>query len=116
MTEEKEKVTGNEKPVKKSEKYIWLAVSVVIAAAGAICHLNEIRFNIWVSVIYSALLLFTIIMSAQRTSLERFAYSNSDDKKDKTKYLLSSILYYILIIIAVVYSFLALWVSGVFSI
>lgn len=120
MIAEKEKTENKEKaqkPVKKTEKYIWFLASAVIAAIGAVCHSNEIKFNIWVSVVYSAFLLFTIIMAAQRTSIERFGYADEESKTaDKTKYALTSILYYIFIIIAVAYAFLALWASGVFSI
>ena len=118
MIAEKEKTENKEKaqkPVKKTEKYIWFLASVIIAAVGSICHINGVKFNIWVSVAYSSFLLFTIIMSAQRTSVERFGYAESPTA-DKTKYALTSILYYIFIIIAVAYAFLALWVSGVFSI
>ncbi len=114
MVAEKEKEEKVQKPVKKSEKYVWFLVSAVIAAAGSICHVYGIKFNIWISVIYSAFLLFTIVMAAQRTSLERFAYAGDDG--NKTKYALASILYYFFIIAAVIYAFLALWISGVFSI
>ena len=119
MIAEKEKTENKEKaqkPVKKTEKYIWFLASVIIAAVGSICHINGVKFNIWVSVAYSSFLLFTIIMSAQRTSVERFGYAEESPTADKTKYALTSILYYIFIIIAVAYAFLALWVSGVFSI
>lgn len=116
MVAEKEKKEEQQKPVKKGEKFIWFLASAVIAAAGAICHTNEIKFNIWISVVYSAFLLFTIVMAAQRTSVERFAYASDENKSNKTKYALTSVLYYIFIIIAVAYAFLALWVSGVFSI
>lgn len=120
MVAEKEKTENKEKaqkPVKKIEKYIWFLASAVIAAVGAVCHTSEIKFNIWVSVVYSAFLLFTIIMAAQRTSVERFGYADEESPTaDKMKYALTSILYYIFIIIAVAYAFLALWVSGVFSI
>ena len=112
-----ERIEETQKPVKKSEKYIWFLASVIIAAVGSICHINGVKFNIWVSVAYSSFLLFTIIMSAQRTSVERFGYADEESPTaDKTKYALTSILYYIFIIIAVAYAFLALWVSGVFSI
>ncbi len=114
MTAEKEKDEKVQKPVKKSEKFIWFLASAVIAAAGSVCHIYGVKFNAWVSVIYSAFLLFTIIMSAQRTSLERFAYAGDDG--NKTKYAVTSILYYFFILAAVIYSFLALWISGVFSI
>lgn len=114
MVAEKEKEEKVQKPAKKSEKYIWFLASAVIAAAGSVCHIYGIKFNIWISVIYSAFLLFTIIMAAQRTSLERFAYAGDDG--NKTKYALTSILYYFFIIAAVIYAFLALWISGVFSI
>lgn len=115
--EKTDKIEKTQKPVKKSEKYVWFLASAVIAAVGSICHTNGIKFNIWISVIYSAFLLFTIIMAAQRTSVERFGYGNEESPTaDKTKYALTSILYYIFIIIAVAYAFLALWVSGVFSI
>lgn len=116
MVAEKEKTEKAQKPVKKIEKLIWFIVSAVIAAGGAICHTNGIKFNIWVSVIYSALLLFTIVMAAQRTSIERFGYADDESSPNKTKYVLTSVLYYIFIFIAVIYAFLALWVSGVFSI
>ncbi|HJI46129.1 MAG TPA: hypothetical protein OIM00_01605 [Oscillospiraceae bacterium] len=120
MVAEKEKTENKEKaqkPVKKTEKYIWFLASVIIAAVGSICHINGVKFNIWVSVAYSSFLLFTIIMSAQRTSVERFGYADEESPTaDKTKYALTSILYYIFIVIAVAYAFLALWVSGVFSI
>lgn len=117
MVAEKEKAEKAQKPVKKIEKYIWFLASAVIAAVGSICHINNIKFNIWVSVIYSALLLFTIVMAAQRTSVERFGYADEDaPTANKTKYALTSILYYVFIIAAVAYAFLALWVSGVFSI
>lgn len=120
MVAEKEKTKKNEKaqkPVKKIEKFIWFLASAVIAAVGSLCHTNNVKFNIWISVIYSAILLFTIIMAAQRTSVERFGYADEESgTADKAKYALTSILYYFFIIIAVVYAFLALWVSGVFSI
>lgn len=117
MVAEKEKTEKVQKPIKKSEKFIWFLASAAIAAGGSLCHINNIRFNIWISVVYSAFLLFTIIMAAQRTSIERFGYADEEaPTADKTKYVLTSILYYIFIIIAVVYAFLALWVSGVFSI
>ena len=120
MIAEKEKTENKEKaqkPVKKTEKYICFLASAVIAAIGAVCHSNEIKFNIWVSVVYSAFLLFTIIMAAQRTSIARFGYADEESETaDKPKYALTSILYYIFIIIAVAYAFLALWVSGVVSI
>ncbi len=115
--EKKEQSEVTQKPVKKSEKYVWFSLSALIAAIGTICHSSGIKFNVWVSVAYSAFLLFAIIMAAQRTSVERFGYADEDAKTaDKTKYALTSILYYIFILLAVAYSFLALWVSGVFSI
>lgn len=117
MVAEKEQTEKAQKPVKKSEKYIWFLASAVIAAVGTICHLNSVKFNIWISVVYSAFLIFTIVMAAQRTSVERFGYADEDSPTaNKTKYALTSILYYIFIIAAVAYAFLALWVSGVFSI
>ncbi len=117
MVAEKEKSGKLQKPERKTnkiEKFIWFVASVIIAAIGTICHLNAIRFNIWVSVAYSALLLFTIVMAAQRTSIERFDCIESDGSK--TKYFLITVLYYVFIIAAVFYAFLAMWVSGVFSI
>lgn len=114
MVAEKEKTANVQKPIKKVEKFIWFIASVIIAAAGAICHINAIKFNIWVSVVYSALLLFTIIMAAQRTSIERFDCIENDS--NKTKYFLITVLYYVFVIAAVIYAFLALWVAGVFSI
>lgn len=114
MVAEKEKTANAQKPIKKVEKFIWFIASAIIATIGAICHINAIKFNIWVSVAYSALLLFTIVMAAQRTSIERFDCIESDGSK--TKYFLITVLYYVFIIAAVFYAFLAMWVSGVFSI
>lgn len=114
MVAEKEKTAKAQKPVKKAEKFIWFAASAVIAAIGAVCHTNSIKFNIWISVVYSAILFFTVIMAAQRTSIERFDCIEHDGSK--VKYFLISVLYYVFIIAAVFYAFLALWVAGVFSI
>lgn len=114
MIAEKEKPVKAQKPVKKAEKFIWFVASAVIAAIGAICHTNSIKFNIWVSVIYAAVLFFTVIMAAQRTSIERFDCIENDG--NKAKYFLITVLYYAFIIVAVFYAFLALWVAGVFSI
>ena len=49
-------------------------------------------------------------------SIERFGYADDSNEGNKLKYALTSILYYIFIFTAVAYAFLALWVSGVFSI
>lgn len=114
MVAEKEKNETKQKPIKKYEKYIWFAISLIIAAIGAICHINGIAFNIWISVIYSALLLFSTVMAAQRTSIQRFECIEKDEPK--IKYALITVLYYIFIIFAVFYAFLALWIAGVFSI
>ena len=116
MVAEKEKTEKAQKPVKKIEKFIWFFISAVIAAVGTLCHINNVKFNIWVSVFYSAFLFFTIIMAAQRTSVERFGYADDSNEGNKLKYALTSILYYKFIFAAVAYAFLALWVSGVFSI
>jgi uncharacterized membrane protein YhaH (DUF805 family) len=109
--EKKEKV---EKPVKKSEKYIWLALSAVIAFVGYICRSNAVLFPTWLKILFAALLMFTIVMAAQKTSVERLKYNGENGSKKK--YILISILYYIFILIAVAYVFLSLWVSCVLSI
>lgn len=114
MIEEKEKTEKKQKPIKKSEKYVWFIVSVIISVIGTICHTNGIVFNIWINVIYSALLLFSTVMAAQRTSIQRFDCIENDGSK--LKYALITVLYYIFIIFAVFYAFLALWIAGVFSI
>ena len=106
----------NEKPPKMPkvfEKFIWLAVSAVIALIGIICRTNGISFPFWGKVIYISLLLFTIIMAAQRTSVERFIYASAEEAKKK--YILTSILYYIFIIIAVGYVFISFWISEIIS-
>ncbi len=103
-----------EKMPKPIEKFIWLAVSVVIAVAGYIFRDNGIVLPWWGNALFAASLLFTIIVAAQKLSAERFAFA--EKKEDKKKYIISSIAYYIFIFIAVFYVFYCLWVARVLSV
>lgn len=114
MAELKAEEKKSAKPINKKEKFIWLAVSLVIAFVGIIIHVNSVKLPLVPMIIYAALLLFTIIMSAQKTSIERFSFTG--DNPDKKMYMIMSTLYYAIIILAVAYVLLALWVSGIFSV
>ncbi len=103
-----------EKPINKKEKYIWLAVSVVIAIAGIIIHTKSITLSAAPMVLYAAGLMFTIIMSAQKASIERFSFTG--ENANKKMYYIMSALYYGIIILAVAYVILALWISNIFSV
>ena len=103
-----------EKPINKVQKYIWFAISVLISFIGMIIHNTMDKLPSWAIIVYAALLLFTIIMAAQKTSIERFSYSG--ETPNKKKFILSSFIYYAFIIIAVFYVFQALWVSKILSI
>ncbi len=114
---ENEKIEKNEKVEKMPkpfEKFIWFAVSIVVAVIGYFCRTGDVSFPWWGNALYAAFLIFTIIIAAQKQSFERFAYA--EKKEDKIKYIISSILYYFLICVAVFYVFYALWVSRVLSI
>ena len=116
---EKTKKVKKEKPVKVPkpiEKWIWLAVSAAVAVAGYFIRTSDIKPHIAVTTLYVAFLLFTIIMSAQRASIQRFSYAPNEetgDKGNKKKYYLSSIIYYLIIIVAVFYIFFSLWFGRV---
>ncbi len=111
---ENEKNTQTEKMPKPFEKFIWLGVSLVIALVGYFCRTGDVVLPWWGCALYAALLLFTIIIAAQKLSIERFSFA--EKKEDKKKYILSTMLYYIFIFTAVFFVFYALWVSRVLSI
>lgn len=99
---------------KKQEKYIWFGASAVIAVIGTIVHLAGVEFSTVPSIIYSALLMFTIIMCAQKVSILRFSFTG--ENPNKKMYFLVSVIYYIIIFISIFYAFLALWISGILSV
>lgn len=103
-----------EKPINRLQKYIWFAISIVISVVGMILHNGDGKLPAWGIIVYASLLLFTIIMAAQKTSVERFYYGG--DNGNKKKFILLSIVYYIFIVVAVFYVFQALWVSKILSI
>lgn len=109
-----EKTQTTEKMPKPAEKYIWLGVSVVIGIVGYFLRTGGVEVPFWGSVAFTAFLLFTIIMAAQKVSTERFALA--ENKETKKQYLLKSALYYLFIFIAVFYIFLSLWVARIISI
>lgn len=109
-----EKKQSTEKLPNPIEKYIWFAISVVIAAVGYFLRTGGVELNFWVKAIFAAVLLFTIIMAAQKVSTERFALA--ENKETKKQYILKSILYYVFIVVAVFYIFLSLWISKILSV
>ena len=109
----KEKTEKMPKPI---EKVIWLAASVAVAVIGYFIRTSDIKVPIAVTVLYVAFLLFTIIMSAQRTSIERFSFAPNEEtgyKGDRKKYVLISIIYYFIVCVAVFYIFFSLWFGRV---
>lgn len=109
-----EQTQTTEKMPKPIEKFIWLAVSLVIALVGYFLRTGGVELPFWGSVAFTVLLLFTIIMAAQKVSTERFALA--ENKETKKQYILKSILYYAFIFLAVFYIFLSLWVSRIISV
>ena len=112
--EKSEKKQTTEKLPKPVEKYIWFGVSVIIALVGYFLRTGGVELNFWVKSIFAALLLFAIIVAANKVSTERFALA--DNKETKKQYILKSILYYIYIVVAVFYIFLSLWVANIISV
>jgi len=105
----KEKVEKMPKPI---EKVIWFAASVIVAVIGYYIRSSDIKLHVAVTVLYVAFLLFTIIMCAQRMSIERFSYAPNEEtgeKGNKKKYVLTSIVYYFIVCVAVFYIFFSLW-------
>ena len=118
MAEKVQKAKKNKeiKMPKPFEKVIWLAVSFVIAFIGYFLRSSDMKLHVVVTILYVALLLFTIIMAAQRTSIERFSFAPNEEtgsKGDKKKYILMSIVYYFIICVAVFYIFFSLWFGRV---
>lgn len=111
---ETQKPVKEEKPVKKTEKFIWFGASAVIAVIGSVCRSAGMNLPVWFKIAFAAFILFLVVMAAQKTSAERFGYAGENGNKQK--YILSSVLYYIFILIAVFYVFLAMWVGGVLSV
>lgn len=116
MAEKAQKKKKEEKMPKPIEKVIWLAASVAVAVVGYFLRISDIKLHIAATVLYVALLLFTIIMSAQRTSVERFSFAPNEEtgnKGNKKKYIITSIIYYLIICVAVFYIFFSLWFGRV---
>ncbi|MDD6276755.1 MAG: hypothetical protein PUB20_08055 [Clostridia bacterium] len=109
--EKAEKTTKKEKTIRKTSKYIWLGISVVVALVAAILRNATESLPSAVKVLLSAVILFTIIIAAQKASIERFSYAG--DNPDKKKYALLTVLYYALILLAVFDIFFCLWVSKI---
>lgn len=108
-----------EKMPKPAEKFIWFGASVVVAVVGFFLRKSGTDLHWIVEAVYSGLLLFTAIMAAQKTSIERFSFAPDKEagkEGDKKKYLLSSLLYYLFIIFVVFYVFYCLWVAAILSV
>ena len=108
-----------EKAAKPIEKWIWFAASAVIAVVGFILRKGGTELPFAVKAVYCAMLLFAVIMAAQRTSEERFRFGAVDEKgkkADKKKYALSTLVYYLFIFAAVFYCFFCLWVVKFISV
>lgn len=119
MKQENGKMKKTEKMPKPFEKFIWLFASVIIAVVGYFLRTSDVQLNLIAKTIFAAFLLFTIIMAAQKTSVERFSFAKDEEngiEGDKKKYILSSLVYYLFDIIAVFYIFYSLWVCRVFSV
>ena len=119
---DKNKKQTTEKPEKLPkpvEKLIWFGASVVIAAVGFALRKSGVELHWVVKALYSALQLFAIIMAAQKTSIERFdAAPNEEtgDKGNRKKYIISTLIYYLFIFVAVFFVFYCMWVCKVLSV
>lgn len=105
---------NKEKMPKPFEKFLWLFVSVIIAAIGSFLRTSDLDIPAWVRIICVVLLMASVVIAAHKVSIER--NDAAKDKEKKLRYFLKTILYYIFILVAVVYIFISLWVSGILSI
>lgn len=114
MAEKKKKKQKEIKIPKKREKFIWFAASVIVAVSGYIARISEFEFPLWLKIVYPALLMFLIIICSQKTSIERFSYRGENG--NKKMYIITSLIYYVFILVAVFYIFFALWVANILSV
>lgn len=104
-TEVKNEAAQAQKPVKKSAKFIWFAISMVVFLAGVILAKAGISLeNYAVKAVYAVAVLFPLLVAAQKTSFERI---DENGKKKPLAY----ILYYFFIIMFIVLIPLIFWVN-----
>ena len=107
---DKEKIEKLPKPI---EKFIWLGVSFAAAAVGY-CLKAFLNIPSWLGAVCAVVLMALIIIAAQKVSAERAALAGNEEKK--LAYVLKTMLYYTYIVIAVVFVFFSLWLTGIVSI
>lgn len=94
-----------QKPIKKSVKFIWFAVSMVIFFVGVILAKAGISLeNYVIKAAYAVAVLFPLLVAAQKTSYERVG---ADGKKNPLIY----ILYYFMIVLFIVLIPFIFWVN-----
>lgn len=103
-----------EKMPKPFEKFLWLLGSVVIAVIGSYLRTSDSDIPAWVRIICVVLLMASVVIAAHKVSIER--NEAAKDKEKKLRYFFKTILYYTFIMVAVVYIFISLWISGILSI
>lgn len=94
-----------DKPINKKEKFIWFAVSMVIFAVGVILAKSGVSFeNYALKVVYAVLVLFPLLMAAQKVSCERY-----DDNGKRN--ILAFLMYYVCIAAFIVLIPVIFWVN-----
>lgn len=103
----KQEKTPNKKtkPINKKEKFIWFLASMVIFTIGAILAKAGVSFdNYAVKAVYAVLVLFPLLMAAQKVSYERY-----DDKGKRN--IPAFLMYYVCVLLFIVLIPIIFWVN-----
>ncbi len=93
------------KPINKKEKFIWFVASLVIFAVGAILAKCGVSFeNYALKAVYAVLVLFPLLMAAQKVSYERY------DENGKRN-IVAFLMYYFCVALFIVFIPLVFWVN-----
>ncbi|MBQ8783166.1 MAG: hypothetical protein IJZ57_05280 [Clostridia bacterium] len=105
MAEQKKTPNKKTKPINKKEKFIWFLISMVIFAVGAILAKCGVSFdNYAVKAVYAVLVLFPLLMAAQKVSYERF---DENGKRNIPAFLM----YYACVLLFIVLIPVIFWVN-----
>lgn len=117
MAEEVKKTEKAPKLAKPIEKFIWYAGSLVVAFVDIQLR-KGMDLPFAVRLACTVVLMLTVIIAGQRANSERLFYGQEDEKGkklNKKKYAFSSFIYYIIILTAVAFCFISLWMMKVIT-
>ncbi|MCQ2485122.1 MAG: hypothetical protein MJ168_07290 [Clostridia bacterium] len=113
------KVNKEKKPAKPYVKFIWLLISLVIAAAAFFVRSGNPELPFAVGAAFWAAMFISSIIAAQYQNEKRQQYAEVDEEGKRIqrgKYFLQSLIYYLFIIFCVVLLFFGFWVSNIISV